>query len=465
MTIARYISDLLYDYECVVIPGLGGFIVNDKPAKINYSTNYFNPPFREVMFNPYLRINDGLLLNYIAREEALTYNDAKIKVEAFAMECHLALDSGKQKQFEKVGTIYKDDNGKIIFKQDTSTNYNPNSYGLTSFFSPAVHQISEEERVKKAISIVKVEAEKATSKPKETIKRKDKRVVTKNNNKVISGDGITVSKRRSRYRNQLYFILFLLIAMLIGWGVTNKNIVTEYYAQYGSKVPVFYSNPGSYIANNVEIIPLKELNESASSLWLINLFKDNKKSGNSLSNDDLTFKHKSVGTTNSKDAVVNKENDSVLWGNVKKKNNNAIFVLKNPETTTASKENSNIFEKTVSSGSDETDHASATKEINTPDTKISTSHPTTPKPVSNPSGELTEPFPYFIIAGSFKSYNNAVKLVKQLKSNGFDALIAGTNQSGMTRVAYAGFRTWHEAVQRLSVIRQRNNPSAWIMKK
>ena len=467
MIIARYIGDLLYDYECVVIPGLGGFIINDKPAKVNYSTHYLTPPFREVMFNPYLRTNDGLLLNYIAREEELTYNDAKRKVDAFVMACHRALDNGKQIRFEKVGTIRKNDNGKIIFKQDTTINYNPNSFGLTSFISPAVHQSTDEERFKKVIKKVIVEKENVTSKPKKTTKRKDKRIVTKKNNKGISGDKITVSKRRSPYRNQLYFVLFLLAAMLTGWGVMNKKVVTQYYSQYGSKVPVFYGNPGSYIANNVEILPLKELSKSASSLWLVNLFKEDKTNDASLSNDDLTFKAntKSVETANVKSHTADGEDIITPAGDTKENSNTATPQADKPKANTDYEENSNISSAPSTSNIDNTEPVTSIEETDTPNTEISTSHPTTPKPVSNSSGELTEPFSYFIIAGSFKSYNNAVKLVKQLKANGYDAFIAGTNQYGMTRVAYAGYRTRQDAVQQLSIIRQQNNPSAWIMRK
>jgi len=464
MIIARYIGDLLYDYECVVIPGLGGFIINDKPSKINYSTHYLTPPFREVMFNPYLRTNDGLLLNYIAKEEELTYHDAKRKVDAFAMACHRALDNGKQIRFEKVGAIRKNDNGKIIFKQDTSINYNPNSFGLNSFISPAVHQSTEEERLKKVINKVIVEKENVTSKPKEATKRKDKRIVTKKNNKGISGDRITVSKRRSPYRNQLYFVLFLLAAMLTGWGVMNKKVVTQYYTQYGSKIPVFYGNPGSYIANNVEIIPLKELSKSASSLWLISLIKEDKTNDASLSNDDLTFKanSKSDETANLKSDIVDGEDIITPTGNTEENTNTASPQEDHPEVSTDYEKNSST---PSTSNIDNTEPVSSIEKTDTPNTEISTSHEKTPKPVSNSSVELSEPFSYFIVAGSFKNYNNAVKLVKQLKSNGYSALIAGTNQYGMTRVAYAGFKTRQEAAQQLSVIRQQNNPSAWIMKK
>lgn len=466
MIIARYIGDLLYDYECVVIPGFGGFIVNDKPAKVNYSTHYLTPPFREVMFNPYLRTNDGLLLNYIAKEEEITYHEAKRKVDAFAMLCQRALDNGKQIRFEKIGTIRQNDNGKIIFNQDTSINYNPNSFGLSSFISPAVHQSTEEERLKKAINKVIVEKENVPSKPKESTKRKDKRIDTKKSNKGTSGERIIVSKRRSPYRNQLYFVLFLLVAMLIGWGVMNKKIVTEYYALYGSKVPVFYGNPGSYIANNVEIIPLKELSKSTSTLWLAKFFKKNKNNKSSLSNDNLTFKadSKTDKNANVKSDIADEENIITPESDTKENTNIAPPQTDKPEENTDYEKNSNISSASSTSNIDNTTPASTIEETNTHYKEVSTNQPITPNPVSDLPAELTEPFSYFIIAGSFKSHNNAVKLVKQLQSEGFDALIAGVNQYGMTRVAYAGFRTRQEAIHQLSLIRQQNNPSAWIMK-
>ena len=34
MEVAKYLRELLYDYECVIIPNLGGFISNNKPVTI-----------------------------------------------------------------------------------------------------------------------------------------------------------------------------------------------------------------------------------------------------------------------------------------------------------------------------------------------------------------------------------------------------------------------------------------------
>lgn len=463
MLIAKYIGDLLFDYECVVIPGLGGFIVNDLPASINYNTHYFKPPFREVMFNPYLRTNDGLLVNYIAKEENLIYQNAKKKIDAFAIACQQALNSGKQIKFDKVGTLRKDGNDKIIFIQDTSINYNPDSFGLSPFISPATHKVTDEERIKKVIKKVKTGTDKATA--PSAINKDDKRKDRTPYNTPIKAkteDGkILVARRRSPYRSQFYFILLLLLAMLAGWGVMNKNIVAEYYTQYGSKIPVFYNNAGSYIANNVEILPIKELSNSASALWLVNFFnKDNTKDNTtSLSNDDLTFK----------DSKKNSETKSTnQTGNTPEKfaNDKAEEAANNNTTLNDEPAAKEVIE-TISEPDMET--VPIVEEKSSPQQSI-----TQPKTVakdeqsSNEENNMKESSPhysYFIIAGSFKNHNNAIKFVKELQNRGYVAIVAGTNKYGMTRVAYAGFNSIEEALQQLTVIRQHQNPSAWIMRK
>jgi cell division protein FtsN len=79
--------------------------------------------------------------------------------------------------------------------------------------------------------------------------------------------------------------------------------------------------------------------------------------------------------------------------------------------------------------------------------------------------KVQQHFSYFLIAGSFNSEANARKLVAELRNKGFQAEIADTNKYGMYRVAYEGFETETEALQRLQVIKSQNNPEAWLLKK
>ena len=63
------------------------------------------------------------LINYVARNEAVTFKIAKQKVDKFVFLCHNALKDGKRINFSKIGFIFQDDQQNIVFKQDNTLNY------------------------------------------------------------------------------------------------------------------------------------------------------------------------------------------------------------------------------------------------------------------------------------------------------------------------------------------------------
>ena len=80
MQLDTYISDLLYRYDCVTVPGLGAFLTNRVSAKVHESTHTFYPPKKLLSFNEQLQNNDGLLVNYIAEVEKTQYATETEKV-------------------------------------------------------------------------------------------------------------------------------------------------------------------------------------------------------------------------------------------------------------------------------------------------------------------------------------------------------------------------------------------------
>ena len=66
MQLSPYIKDLLYRYECVIIPGFGAFLANYTSATIDADSSTFYPPGKTISFNIQLQTNDGLLANYVA---------------------------------------------------------------------------------------------------------------------------------------------------------------------------------------------------------------------------------------------------------------------------------------------------------------------------------------------------------------------------------------------------------------
>jgi cell division septation protein DedD len=462
MLIAKYIGDLLFDYECVVVPGLGGFIVNDKHAEINYTTHYFNPPFREVMFNPYLLTNDGLLLNYIAKEENITYQQAKHKIDGFVLACHNALNKGKKIKFNKIGSIYKDDNDKVIFEQDTNVNYNPDSFGLTSFISPAIRRVSDEERIKEVFTGKATEQSSSRTQQTHKTKRKDKKSVVVETSKRNKKKKIIIPPKKSPYKNQVIFIALLIFAMITGWVIMNRHAVNYYYEVYGDRIPVFYSEPGTYLANNVEILPVYNIADKFNNLWIIKKLagkEDNVINNNANTiNNSFVFEDNEVKTEPEK---LHKDlDDSDLKSSTEETeitNENQIIsapVLNKENSNTTSELSEDITENNPASTNE-----SETNEIKTDngfEENINT------EPISE---EIKVHSRFFVIAGSFKDRDNANKLIFKLKKLGYNAVIAGENPYGMIRVAYGTFSNRGEALNLLNEIRQLENPSAWLMKK
>jgi hypothetical protein len=135
-----YIFELLYSNECVVFPGLGGFVTNYRPARIHPVLHTFSPPAKELLFNPRLRSNDGLLANYIAQKESITYEEALRLLSEEAARIQELLNTSRRFEILNVGVIYKDIEGKICFEPSGEVNFLLSSFGLGEFISPAINR-------------------------------------------------------------------------------------------------------------------------------------------------------------------------------------------------------------------------------------------------------------------------------------------------------------------------------------
>ncbi|MGR6087438.1 MAG: HU domain-containing protein [Arcticibacter sp.] len=125
-----HIRDLLYDHDCVIVMGLGGFIAHYHPATINESLRFITPPSKRIAFNAALRSNDGLLAHHVSYKEKLSYAQACAAVTEYAESIKAELSRGGKYKIEKVGVLFSDNNGNTQFLPDTSTNFLPDSFGL-----------------------------------------------------------------------------------------------------------------------------------------------------------------------------------------------------------------------------------------------------------------------------------------------------------------------------------------------
>ena len=147
MNIELYISQLLYRYQCVTVPGFGAFLTEIQSAQLIESSHSFFPPKKMISFNAHLKNNDGLLANHIAQAEKTSYEYA---VSAIQYEVHnwkKALQEKGLFSIKNVGNFSLNADNNLIFTPYDQTNYLTNSFGLSAFVSPVVKREIFEQKI------------------------------------------------------------------------------------------------------------------------------------------------------------------------------------------------------------------------------------------------------------------------------------------------------------------------------
>ncbi len=147
MTLAKPISDLLYRYQCVTIPGFGAFITNYQSAKHNSADHSFSPPSKQLTFNSQLITNDGLLASYIAEFNEISFENAMDRIEEEIKIWRKDLDRNEHVVLENIGGLHLNDEGNLVFTPTNTLNYLTTSFGLSSFSSPAVNRETYKQEV------------------------------------------------------------------------------------------------------------------------------------------------------------------------------------------------------------------------------------------------------------------------------------------------------------------------------
>ncbi|MCX6225363.1 MAG: SPOR domain-containing protein [Bacteroidia bacterium] len=133
MEVIKAIRKLLFLEDCVIIPGLGGFVSQYRPAVIDKPTGTFIPPAKEILFNSELVKNDGTLVNFIAKQDGISIEASRQQVDQFVEETKRKLEHNDPVFIDGIGQFIQDKSRKIRFQADAGTNLYLESFGLASF--------------------------------------------------------------------------------------------------------------------------------------------------------------------------------------------------------------------------------------------------------------------------------------------------------------------------------------------
>lgn len=129
MKTTQYINQLLYTNDCVIVPSLGAFVASYVPASIDVNRGVMLPPRKEIVFNSNLTHNDGLLTDFVACTEGISYSEATRAVNDFAAQAKRRLSDGELVMLAGIGSLRKIGND-IVFKADSNNGFYTDSYGF-----------------------------------------------------------------------------------------------------------------------------------------------------------------------------------------------------------------------------------------------------------------------------------------------------------------------------------------------
>ena len=400
----QYICELLFTNDCVIIPGLGGFVSNTRSTFLNPSQHTFTPPSKKVAFNSSLRTNDGLLAHYISQEENITYHEANEVISAYVDDVFRKLALGEQISIEEVGTLSMDMEKHLQFEPETNSNFLLSTFGMTSIHSPAI------KREEAAMEVVK-------------------------------GENNTVTKGPKK-RTKLWKIIELVpAAAVLAIMIFNPRVVHTLNNNLGNIISVPVPNE----IKTTDIPKEKKDDTKTVELPVENTRPEVNTTDVDSKND--SFNQKMIEETakalqDAFDKEVEEKTKAILAGeSVENVTSKEVKKVKTEVGNTTINETKVVVEKKEKS---EKKEVKTTKEEKSKKVRLKK---------------------YNVIGGVFSVKSNALKYVKQAQADGYQAAIAGKNKNGRWVVSLASANSESELQAALQTIQATYEKNAWIYKK
>lgn len=115
ISINSHIENLLLCYDCVIVPGLGGFLTRYEDSTFIHHSGEITPPYRSVSFNSQLKTNDGLLIHSYMTTYDTNYPKAQQLLDDDIRALKDILHKGEPCEIGSIGTLQQTQNGALIF--------------------------------------------------------------------------------------------------------------------------------------------------------------------------------------------------------------------------------------------------------------------------------------------------------------------------------------------------------------
>ncbi|MDR2472444.1 MAG: SPOR domain-containing protein [Tannerella sp.] len=132
--IVGHIEKLLFRHDCVIVPEFGGLVLQTVSAVYTGDEHRFIPARKEIVYNPTLTHNDGLLAQSYMQTYIVDFDKAQQMISSDVALMKQLLDKDGSLRFGLIGSFVKNYD-RVIYQPDkkSDTVFSIASYGLPTF--------------------------------------------------------------------------------------------------------------------------------------------------------------------------------------------------------------------------------------------------------------------------------------------------------------------------------------------
>lgn len=145
LRLVTHIERLLLSHDCVIVPDLGGFVLQSVPAACEVGEHIFRPMRKDLLFNSTLKHQDGLLAESYMKAYRIDYSQAVERIGEDVEALRLRFNESGQVNLGTIGTFSRGNEGQYIFTPSADNLLNVSAYGLPSFYLTPLSLLKKEQ--------------------------------------------------------------------------------------------------------------------------------------------------------------------------------------------------------------------------------------------------------------------------------------------------------------------------------
>lgn len=134
LRLVTHIERLLLTHDCVMVPELGGFVLQSVPAAYSAEEHIFRPMRKDLLFNSTLKHQDGLLAESYMKMYGVDFRKAVEMLGEDVEALRHRLNESGQIDMGTVGILRKGNEGQYVFTPSGDNQLSVSAYGLPSFY-------------------------------------------------------------------------------------------------------------------------------------------------------------------------------------------------------------------------------------------------------------------------------------------------------------------------------------------